>query len=92
MPTPAELQRTQEQQQAARTLDLIASLKKCEGWKAWLGPKIFGAYDSAAERILAAHATHENPSPSDIATYQGLHDIVTAFRSTEKSAQAKLKP
>lgn len=91
MPTPAQIKTSQEQSAAARTLAAIDSLERCRGFTDWLGPKLFKAYDTAGESILAAHARGEAPSPSDVATYHGLHEIVAACRRDKVTAAHKLK-
>lgn len=90
MATPQQIKAATEQTDAARTLHYIDKLEKCEGFTKWLGPKIFKAYDHAAEAILAAHARVEEPKPQDIATYHGLHDIVTSCRRDKTVAVHKL--
>ncbi len=91
MPTPAQLKTASEQSDAARTLAHIESLERCHGFTQWLAPKLFKAYDAAGEAILAAHAKGEEPSPKDIATYHGLHEIVAACRRDKTTASHKLK-
>jgi hypothetical protein len=92
MATPLQLKTAAEQSDAARTLAHIESLERCHGFTQWLAPKLFKAYDTAAEAILAAHAQGEAPSPKDIATYHGLHEIVAACRRDKITATHKLKP
>lgn len=91
MPTPAEIKATQEQSEAARVIYFIDKLEKCEGFTRWLAPKLFKAYDAAAESILSAHAKGDTPAPKDTATYHGLHDIVASCRRDKTAALHKLK-
>lgn len=91
MPTPAQLKTAAEEADASRTLAWIKKLEKCEGFTQWLGPKLFKAYDAAAEGILAAHAQGKTPDASAVATYHGLHDIVTSCRRDKTTAAHKLK-
>lgn len=91
MPTPAQIKATEEQSAAAQVLAYIESLERCEGFKKWLAPRIFKAYDSAAVAILDAHAQGRTPDASAIATYHGLHEIVTSCRRDKTNATHKLK-
>lgn len=91
MPTPAQLKTAAEESDASRTLAFIKKLEKCEGFTQWLGPKLFKAYDAAAVAILDAHAQGKTPDASAIATYHGLHDIVTSCRRDKTTAAHKLK-
>jgi len=91
MPTPAQIKTATEQTDAARVLHYISKLERCEGFTKWLGPKIFKAYDAAAEAILAAHAKGSLPEPKDLATYHGLHEIVINCRQDKKAAKHKLQ-
>ncbi len=90
MPTPAQIEDTQRQAEAARLLSALDSLERCEGFTHYLGPKIFAAYDAAQTRILDAHASGKPPASTDIATLQGYHDLVTAWRTDKRSALSSL--
>lgn len=89
MPSPAEIKAANEEATAARNLHFVQTLERCDGFKDWLGPKIFKAYDAAADAILAAHAKGETPSAKDIATYHGLHEVVVSCRRDKTSALNK---
>lgn len=91
MPTPAQLKTAAEEADASRTLAHIESLERCPGFTQWLGPKLFKAYDAAAVSILDAHAQGKTPDASAIATYHGLHEIVTSCRRDKTNATHKLK-
>jgi hypothetical protein len=91
MPTPEQIKTAKDHANAAHTLAAIDSLERCRGFTDWLAPKLFKAYDTAGESILAAHARGEAPNPSDVATYHGLHEIVAACRRDKVTAAHKLK-
>ncbi len=89
MPTPAEIKATEEQSAAAQVLAYIESLERCEGFKKWLAPRIFKAYDAAQEAILTAASKGLEASQEDIRTFQCFHDIVTSCRRDKKAALHK---
>lgn len=89
MPTPSEIKASEDQSSALAALHHIASLERCEGFKKWLGPRIFKAYDAAGEAILTAASQGQVAATKDIVTFQTFHDIVTACRRDKKAALAK---
>lgn len=88
--TPAEATLQKKNDEARRRLAWAKQLEKCEGWKAWLGPKIFGSYDAAKDAILAQAAKGEKPSQIDLDRYAALHDIVSAFRDPIIEAKRRI--
>lgn len=90
MPTPADIDRSHEIQQAQQILRWVESLEKCSGWKEWMKAKVFTTYDAAAQNILAAVARGEPPASHDTTAYQALHPLVDAYRTTLRTAQAKV--